>query len=125
MGRVASPKSNRRGRPSAEVSYRRPSGANADGAATKRNVIPWKDMEKELAKRLAAKAAACGEPLPDIPDESKAIEVVKPADVVEPAPDSGVRTSPSDAELPPPDLQRPLTYSMYTISALDMGEAGP
>ena len=46
------------GRPSNESTYQRPTGANADGAPTVRNLIPWRDMEKKLAERLAAKAAA-------------------------------------------------------------------
>jgi hypothetical protein len=74
-------------------------------------------MEKELAKRLAAKAAR-GE----LPSEvSTDRRDVSPAEErIEPAPDSGVRTSgpfgvaPLDAE-----PARPLTYSVYTVSDLE------
>ncbi len=80
-------------RPSSNGVYRRPSGANADGAPTIRNLVPWRDMEKKLAERLATKEAVSD---------------------VEAAPDSGVRTSAETAGLPPD-----LTYSVYTLEDLE------
>jgi len=104
------------GRPSNDGPYKRPTGANADGAPTLRNIIPWRDMEKKLAERLAAKAAA-GELSKDgLPMESKPPSSKPPPwrNDIEPAPDSGVRTS---AEGTGP--KRDLTYSVYTLDDLE------
>ena len=106
------------GRPSNEGPYKRPSGANADGAPTLRNLVPWRDMEKKLAERLAVKAAAgelSGEPSQDrLAMESKPPSSKPPPwkNDIEPAPDSGVRTS---AEGTLGDL----TYSVYTLEDLE------
>ena len=93
---------------SSGASFPRPSGANADGAATVRNVLPWRNMEKELAIRLAAKAARS-----EVPPWKRAQQ--EPRDLLpeEAAPDSGVRSSVTDEPM------RPLTYSMYTVSELE------
>ncbi len=74
-------------------------------------------MEKELAKRLAEKAAK-GE-LPASP------ETDAPNIEVEPAPDSGVRSSVPTPFKVADDSMRPLTYSMYTVSELDEVRAPP
>lgn len=107
MGSAASHNSARTG----DRLYRRPEGANEDGAATVRNILPWRNMEKELAKRLAAKAARGELPANDgldaPPWRGNASEGV------EPAPDSGVRSSVVD------EPHRPLTYSVYTVSDLE------
>lgn len=98
--------SSQAGRPS--NGWKRPSGANADGAPTLRNVIPWQDMERKLAERLAAKAG--------VPHELSSELVKEGVDVpsnVEPPPDSGVR--PSEENGP----ARPLTYSVYTVADLE------
>ena len=174
MGRPASPTARgteqRRHRRALELPFRRPSGANADGAATVRNVIPWRAMEQELAKRLAAKAArgeldehghgtheaesplaaatltndaatgVCGDTVapdrsgevPRAANQRESGDVVKDTAIheeIERAPDSGVRSSQNQedlaAALSPAAAapMRPLTYSMYTISDLDAGEA--
>ncbi|MBX3198995.1 MAG: hypothetical protein KF850_23240 [Labilithrix sp.] len=104
-----------RGRPSNQ--WKRPTGPNADGAPTVRNIIPWQDMETKLAERLAEKAAR-GE----LSGELESGELEKDTDVpskrppwkndVEPAPDSGVRASEVGAA-------RELTYSVYTVADLD------
>jgi hypothetical protein len=115
------------GRPSAEASFRRPSGANADGVPTVRNIIPWKDMEKKVAEKLAAKAAAGeldeldgGSPETDSLDRSVSSKGPPPWKTdVEPAPDSGVRSSVNSPI-------GPLTYSAYTVAELEArGEARP
>lgn len=125
----------RRGSPSQEISYRRPSGPNEDGAATKRNVIPWRKMEEELAKRLAAKAAARvaglqspATPAHEIVPTSEAREVDEdhgPASGVRSSQvsleDQAVRFAGSD-EPALDDPARPLTYSMYTVADLDTRE---
>ncbi len=108
-------------RPSNESSFRRPAGSNADGSPTLRNLIPWRDMEKKLAERLAAKAAA-GELSGELEKDSTAVPSKPPPSIppwmktndVEPAPDSGVRTS-ADG----PEPARELTYSVYTVTELD------
>jgi hypothetical protein len=86
-------------------------------------------MEKELAKRLAEKAAR-GEldtngnrkPVDDrfVAQADLALPVWKgdPA-ADEPAPDSGVRSSVSALANVDDDPARPLTYSMYTVSELE------
>lgn len=110
------------GRPSNEPGFRRPSGANADGAPTLRNLVPWRDMEKKLAERLAAKAAA-GELSGELEKGSLGVEARPPSSKpppwksndVEPAPDSGVRTSTEPA--------RELTYSVYTLEDLEARQA--
>ncbi len=75
-------------------------------------------MEKELAKRLAAKAAR-GELADEMmPDGFAGL----PEREVEPAPDSGVRNSqnsPAALGKLDDDPMRPLTYSVYTVSELD------
>jgi hypothetical protein len=108
-------------RPSNAAPYRRPAGANEDGAPTARNLIPWRDMEKKLAERLAAKAAA-GELSGAVEKEPLGASSKPPPwkSDVELAPDSGVRSS---AESPPP---RELTYSVYTVADLEArGQARP
>lgn len=116
-------------RPSSEAAvYRRPSGANADGAPTVRNLIPWRDMEKKLAEKLAAKAAA-GELSGELELENGDLVVAEPEPAeptappklsskpppwktdIEPAPDSGVRSSEAAV--------RELTYSVYTVADLE------
>lgn len=111
----------RRKRPGYAPPYRRPSGVNEDGAPTVRNLLPWRNTEKELAKRLAAKAAR-GE-LSDDRFVSQA-DFAPPrwkgnAEPEEPAPDSGVRSSMNALPSVDDDPARPLTYSMYTISELE------
>ncbi|MBX3206354.1 MAG: hypothetical protein KF764_14875 [Labilithrix sp.] len=92
--------------------WKRPSGPNADGAPTVRNLIPWRDMEKKLAERLAAKAAR-GELTGELEKDSDVPSKRPPwKNDVEPAPDSGVRTSESGPA-------RELTYSVYTVADLD------
>ena len=97
------------GRPSNPSNgWKRPSGANADGAPTLRNVIPWQDMERKLAERLAAKAG--------VPHELSGDLVRDAVDVppnVDTAPDSGVRSSEDN------NPARPLTYSVYTVADLE------
>jgi hypothetical protein len=111
--------------------YKRPTGPNADGAATVRNILPWRNMEKELAKRLAEKAAKgelstsrevdvpAWKAQPPTQDDARGVGV---AGEVEPAPDSGVRASAPGTFKAAEESMRPLTYSMYTVSELD--EAG-
>jgi hypothetical protein len=106
-------------RPSNDGTYRRPSGANADGAPTVRNIIPWRDMEKKLAERLAAKAAA-GELSGELEKDRLSVES-KPSSSSPPwkndqeaAPDSGVRTSAAST-----GPTRDLTYSVYTLEDLE------
>lgn len=90
--------------------YRRPAGENADGAPTVRNILPWRDMEKKVAMRLAAKAAA-GEL--DGFDKNK-----EPGSGdIEKAPDSGVRPSVNEPVLP--DDGAPLSFQVYTVADLD------
>jgi hypothetical protein len=104
-------------------------------------------MEAELARRLAAKAARgeLDDPLTGPPPAGAAAGAAPKENgdalatsaereiAVEPAPDSGVRSS---QESPPvgadgaeasdaPGPMRPLTYSMYTISDLDAAGAHP
>jgi len=109
-------------RPSNDHVYKRPSGPNADGAPTVRNVIPWRDMEKKLAERLAAKAAA-GELSGELDKDELAVPSTRPPpprrSEIEAAPDSGVRSS---AEAPGP--VRELTYSVYTIAELESRAQG-
>ena len=90
------------GRPS--NGWKRPSGANADGAPTLRNVIPWQDMERKLAERLAAKAGVPHELVQDVVDVPSNVH---------PPPHSGVRSSEENAPA------RPLTYSVYTVADLE------
>ncbi|MCW5832648.1 MAG: hypothetical protein KIS78_09585 [Labilithrix sp.] len=98
------------GRPSNQ--WRRPAGPNADGAPTLRNLIPWQDMEKKLAERLAEKAAR-GELSSELEKDGDVPSKRPPwKNDVEPAPDSGVRAS----EVGP---ARELTYSVYTVADLD------
>jgi hypothetical protein len=122
-------------RPFNETAYRRPSGPNADGVPTVRNLIPWRDMEKKLAERLAANAAAgelsgelqepehLAEPMLEELAEPMQEDLAEPmpaskrplppwkTELIEPAPDSGVRTSEGPA--------RELTYSVYTVADLE------
>lgn len=99
-------------------SFRRPHGANDDGAATVRNVLPWRNMEKELAKRLAAKAARGELVTNDLVEAPR--KGSRPEEESERAPDSGVRKSASFGLAPvEKETTRPLTYSMYTVSELD------
>jgi hypothetical protein len=79
---------------------------------TQRNVIPWAEMEKKLAVRLAAKAAA-GELADDSDGDAPSSEPLVATDVIEAAPDSGVHSSVD--EPPPTDL----TYAVYTVKDLD------
>lgn len=91
--------------------YRRPAGENADGAPTVRNILPWRDMEKKVAMRLAAKAAA-GE-LDGFDKNNK-----EPGSGdIEKAPDSGVRSSVNEPVLP--DDGAPLSFQVYTVADLD------
>jgi hypothetical protein len=115
----------------------RPSNSRRDdeeGPATVRNILPWRNMEKELAKRLAEKAAKgeiSQEMLKDPLDAPSwrgngAGAVGSPGSGdrdIEPAPDSGVRHSSADGVEPipqvPDDPHRPLTYSVYTASEIE------
>jgi hypothetical protein len=116
-----------------------------DEQATRRNVIPWRTVEKELAARLAAKAARAAHSTP-VPPSSEDREVGSHAaeeSEIPPGPDSGVRSSSEGLEgfqglqleaprpLPGHDVvveaqadtpQRPLTYSMYTIDQIEARE---
>lgn len=105
---------------SAPRSYKRPTGANADGAATVRNVLPWRLMEKELAKKLAEKAAK-GELASSYSHEPPESVERRRAETIEPPPppDSGVRASVPSVAQPDGDAMRPLTYSVYTVSELN------
>ena len=106
------------GGPSNDATYRRPSGPNADGAPTLRNLVPWRDMEKKLAERLAAKAAR-GELSGELEKRSLGVDERPPSskpppwktNEIESAPDSGVRTS--------AEAGRELTYSVYTLEDLE------
>jgi hypothetical protein len=101
-------------------------------AKTRRNVIPWRTVEKELAARLAAKAARAngGAPPEGAADPHSGDREIRPDSDVPPAPSSGVRSSnahiaaePSDVEQPIEEVpQRPLTYSMYTIDQIESRE---
>jgi hypothetical protein len=95
-------------RPSRAASFYRPSGTNADGAPTVRNVIPWHDIETRLAERLAAKVAA-GEREKDAVPSKSAPPWKSDADR---PPESGVRLSEGDPS-------RELTYSVYTVADLE------
>jgi hypothetical protein len=90
-------------------SFPRPSGENADGAPTLRNLVPWKEMEKKLAVRLAARAAA-GELSGDLEE----LRVPPTEARSEPPPSSGVR--PSLFEQGNSD---DLTYTVYSLSDLN------
>jgi hypothetical protein len=113
-----------RASPSGEISLRRP--LDADGAATVRNVIPWRKVEEQLAQRLAEKAAQ-GEDIGDYPlEDTRQVPSSGEVEASE-ARDSGVRASLPDSgptDLPgfADDPMRPLTYSMYTVSDLDTRE---
>ena len=99
-----------RGRPSNQ--WKRPTGPNADGAPTVRNIIPWHDMETKLAERLAEKAAR-GELSGELEKDTDVPSKRPPwKNDVEPAPDSGVRASEAGQA-------RELTYSVYTVADLD------
>lgn len=121
-------------RPSSRL--RRPVGASEDGSSNVRNLIPWSDMEKKLAEKLASKVSSDSK-APAAPkvtadghsearpkearpkDEDKTLFDVPPkfvppwrAGKVEPAPDSGVRASTKDSI-------RNLSYSVYTVAELE------
>lgn len=86
------------------------------------NVVPWKEMERRVAERLAAKAAR-GSGRSDLPPWKKTASgaldsftspYVDSAETEERAPDSGVRASE-----PGLAAARPLTFTVYSVEELD------
>lgn len=80
-----------------------------------RNVVPWKEMERRVAERIAAKAAR-GSGRSDIPPWKQNASETDPYDSGETeshAPDSGIRTS-------QPNLGGgELTFAVYSVEELD------
>jgi hypothetical protein len=87
--------------------YRRSSAPNADALPTVRNLVPWREMERKLAERLAAKAAAgelTGELKDFRPQHSAAIE---------PSPEVSLRPLLEQEE------SGALSYKVYSLAELE------
>jgi len=92
--------------PSRDRSQRK--NAGADGA-----VVPWKEMERRVAERIAAKGRGPIEPPPwKTASSSRSVESY--ATPIERAPDSGVRTSE-----PKMGVARELSFTVYSVEDLD------
>ena len=81
-------------------------------SADQNRVVPWKEMERRVAERIAAKAARGGRS--DIPPWKTASASASGSIDTDRPPDSGVRSSE-----PGLAAARPLTFTVYSVEELD------